>query len=463
VGTVTIGRRSVLAAGAAGLGLALLSSERAFAQRLPARVPRGAMALLDLTMDVHAASGELRLPQSYADELGLYTTGFTYDAALAILAYLSDGRAGSQDRALLLGESLAYAQQHDPERPDGRLRQAYTVGPYTRGGVEQPYGLVRPDGTVNIGGAFGFTASGTGECAWAGLALCELHRRTGDDRMVGSAVRLGEWIVGTCTSPGPLGGYTAGFNADGSARRQVLTALNADLVAFFGRLAEVTGDRTWVTHRNEAARFVSAMFDPQAQMFVTGSPDGVGVERGGPLLLEAQTHSWLALGHLDHVGCLSTVARRLLVTDNSGRRNTALRPGQQITGVTVSSASRSADPDQPIEPGLPAPNPDAVWLEGTAQYAVALAHSPGGALATTRRLDALVSAQSRLGGGQHVGDRPVPAAGGLLAASSPLHVGVVDSGYYPVQHVAATAWLVLAGADINPLRPGGGPLALDAR
>ena len=454
-------RRSLLAAGA-GLGLALVMGGRAVAARLPAPVRTGGMTFLDLTMDAHAAAGALRLPQSYADEVGLYTTAFSYDAALAILAYLADDRPGSLDRAHRLGESLAYVAQHDPEHGDGRVRQAYTVGPYTRGGVEQPYGLVRPDGTANIGGAFGFTASGTGESAWVGLALCELHRRTGDDRLLGSAVRLAEWVIRTCRSPGPLGGYTAGVDADGSPRPQVLTALNADLVALFGRLAEVTADRYWVGHRDEAARFVASMFDPRDQLFASGSPDGATVERG-VVLLEAQTHGWLALGDPDHVGCLSTVARTLTVTDDAGRPNSALRGDQSVTGVTVSSASRAVDPGVPIEPGLPGPDPDAVWLEGTAQYAAALAHSPAGALATTRRLDATAWAQARLGGGQHVGDRPAPEAGGVVAASSPLHVGTVDSGYYPAQHVAATAWLLLADADVNPLRPGGGPMMSDPR
>lgn len=43
---------------------------------------------------------------------------------------------------------------------------------------------------------------------------------------------------------------------------------------------------------------------------------------------------------------------------------------------------------------------------------------------------------------------------GLAAASSPVHVGYLDSGYYPVKHVAATAWLALALARTNPLSAG---------
>ncbi|WP_412739666.1 hypothetical protein [Krasilnikovia sp. MM14-A1259] len=409
-----------------------------------------ALRFLDAMTAAHGQSGELRLPQSYADQIGLFTTGFTYDAALATLAFLDDDRPESDDQARLLGQSLVYAQQHDPQYSDGRLRQAYTVGPYTRGGVAQPYGFVRPDGTVNVGGAFGFSGSGTGECAWAALALCGLHRRTGDDRFFGGAVRLGEWIVRTCRSSGPLGGFTAGIGRDGGAFRQVTTTHNADLVALFTQLAELTGDRTWLAARAEAARFVARMWNPVRQAFASGAPDGASVEQS-LTLLEAQTHAWLALSDLDQVGCLDTVERRLSVTDSARSPNSAVAPGSSFTGVTVSSASRTADPTVPIEPGLPRPDPDAVWLEGTAQYALAVRLSPLGAAQVAGPLRTLIAAQARLGAGQTVDGSLLPPGGGLLAATSPLHVGFVDSGYFPYAHVAATAWYLLAAAGTNPL------------
>ncbi|WP_412742638.1 hypothetical protein [Krasilnikovia sp. MM14-A1004] len=417
---------------------------------VPPAARRRAIRFLDAMLAAHADSSELRLPQSYADQIGLYATGFTYDAALAILAYLDDDRAESEDRARLLGQSLVYAQQHDPRYADGRLRQAYTVGPYTRDGVAQPYGFVLPDGTVNVGGAFGFTGSGTGECAWAALALCALHRRTGDDRFFGGAVRLGEWIAQTCRSAGPLGGFTVGTGRDGGALARVSTTQNADLVALFGQLAELTGDRAWLALRGGALRFVTAMWNPVRQAFASGTPDGVSVERE-PMQLEAQTHAWLALADLDHVGSLDTVSRRLTVTDTARAPNSVLRPGRSFTGVTVSAASRTADPAVEIEPGLPRPDPDAVWLEGTAQYALALRLSPLGPAPGADGLRTLVAAQAQLGADQTVGGRPLPAGGALLAATSPLHVGFVDSGYYPYAHVAATAWYLLAAAGTNPL------------
>jgi hypothetical protein len=455
-GSLRASRRALLAGGVGALGLAagtMLGPGSAAASTVDAR--RRAMTFLDSMMDAHADSGPVGLPQSYSDQVGLFATGFTYDAAMAILAYLADDRPESADRAARLGEALCYAQQHDPQFSDGRLRQAYNVGPYTMAGVEQPDGFVRDDGTVNIGGAFGFTASGTGEQAWAALALCALHRNTGDGRMIDGAIRLGSWVADTCRPRGALGGFTDGVDRAGGARTNVVTAHNADLVALFGQLAAVTGDRSWLVHRDAAAAFVASMWNPPRQIFFWGAVDGHTVDRT-PMVLDAQTHSWLALGNPSHVGCLDSARRQLTVVDTAAAPNSSLTGSQSVTGLTVSTASRTADPAVPIEPGLARPDPAAVWLEGTAQFMVALRHSPAGALATTTVWRALADVQDQLGAGQTVADQPIRISAGLVAASSPLHVGYVRSGYYPAKHVAATAWFALAAVGENPLAETGG-------
>jgi hypothetical protein len=43
----------------------------------------------------------------------------------------------------------------------------------------------------------------------------------------------------------------------------------------------------------------------------------------------------------------------------------------------------------------------------------------------------------------------------VVAATSPLSVGFIESGYYPARSVAATAWFVLATTGVNPLDPDG--------
>ncbi|CPU64583.1 Uncharacterised protein [Mycobacteroides abscessus] len=119
-----------------------------------------------------------RLAQSYADQLGLFSTAFVYDNALAILATLTAGRR-HLDRARALGDGLVFALEHDPDHDDGRLRQAYNVGPYTfYDGTPQEHGLVLPDGTANVGWQFGFLGTAVGDMAWPGIALLHLHAVT---------------------------------------------------------------------------------------------------------------------------------------------------------------------------------------------------------------------------------------------------------------------------------------------
>src|SRR6476469_4642540 len=121
-----------------------------------------------------------RLPQSYADELGLFSTAFVYDVALAVCASLTGGRR-SLDLARTMGDGLVYALEHDPVYSDGRLRQGYNVGPYTfYDGNPQPYGFVLPDGSANIGWQFGFLGTAVGDMAWPGIALVQLYQRTRD-------------------------------------------------------------------------------------------------------------------------------------------------------------------------------------------------------------------------------------------------------------------------------------------
>ena len=128
-------------------------------------------AMTDAYPDVNPGP---RLPQSYADELGLFSTAFIYDVALSVCAALTGGRR-TLDLARTMGDGIVYALDHDPVYSDGRLRQGYNVGPYTfYDGNPQPYGFVLPDGTANIGWQFGFLGTAVGDMAWPGIALVQL-------------------------------------------------------------------------------------------------------------------------------------------------------------------------------------------------------------------------------------------------------------------------------------------------
>ncbi|TQS41586.1 Tat pathway signal sequence domain protein [Cryptosporangium phraense] len=441
----------------AGIGLSAAPAV-AQIQRHPA--VRAGYRFLNAAMDVHyPAYGTLRLPQSYSDEIGLYGTAYLYDAAVAALAYLAEGSPASVERARIIGESLRYAQDHDPAYRDGRLRQSYTVGPYARNGVVQANGFVQPDGLVNAGNVFDHSASYTGDQAWAGLALLALARRGLNPAFLTAAVRLGNWVAATCGTNQALGGYRAGVDRAGTTLTRTDTSHNAVLAAFFGQLATLTGDEIWLDRRTKAAAFVHRMWQADGGFYASGSDDGIVVGRF-PVTTASQTSAVLGLAgspRAANTAALDYVIAELTVTDTAERVNSALPVGVTVTGVTCSDRSRLVDPTVPVEPGLPTPDPDAVWLEGTAQLAAALLEraKPGDLDAATARLNTLAEAQATLGTDEKAGDKPLADGEGLVAATSPLHTGLGDTGYYPYRHVGTTAWYLLAVTGTNPLAIGG--------
>nr|WP_187284415.1 Tat pathway signal sequence domain protein [Streptomyces sp. uw30] len=412
-------------------------------------------AFLAAAIDAYPDHGPTRLAQSYADQAGLFSTAFTYDNALAILALLATRTVGGRERAISLGDALLYAQAHDPVHGDGRLRQGYNVGPYTfYDGSRQPDGFVRADGTVNVGTQFGFTGTAVGDMAWAGIALSALARTAGEQRFLRGAVRIGEWVERYGRTDEPLGGYK--FGVDGGNQKLPFTSTehNTDLVCLFGRLARLTRDRVWWERRARAREFVLRMWEADGGFFYTGTNDGVTVNTS-PIPEDTQTWTHLALDSRAHARSLDWAARELAVLDHAGRRNSTVPAGQSYDGVTFSSASLLANEDVPIADSQPKPDRNGVWFEGTAHLALALRERAGrGDEARARLLiGSIERAQELLGGGQTVGGRALPERAGVVSASSPIDTGF-GFGYYPYRHVGATAWYLMAATRFNPLRGG---------
>ncbi|MEU0897695.1 Tat pathway signal sequence domain protein [Streptomyces massasporeus] len=456
-----LSRRSLIGAGlgisAAGLTAASTGQAHAAgsAGARPSSGPARGHAFLAAAMDAYPGHGRIRLTQSYTDQAGLFSTAFTYDNALTILAHLAARTPAGLTRAKALGDALLYAQEHDPAHDDGRLRQAYNTGPYTfYDGSLQPDGFVRADGTANVGTQFGFTGTAVGDMAWAGIALSALARRTGARRFLTGAVRIGEWIERTGRTDEPLGGYK--FGVDGANQKLPFTSTehNTDLVCLFGRLALLTGDRVWRERRVRAAAFVQRMWEPSGGFFHTGTNDGVTVNKS-PIPEDTQTWTHLAFGTRGR-GCsrsLDWAVAELAVLDHSGRANSTVPAGQSYEGVTFSSASLLANEGAPIADGQPRPDRNGVWFEGTAHLALALRDrgARGDEARARRLLDSIEQAQDLLGGTQTIGGGELPERGGVVSASSPLDTGF-GFGYYPYRHAGATAWYLMAAARFNPLR-----------
>ncbi|MEU3340824.1 Tat pathway signal sequence domain protein [Streptomyces sp. NPDC006668] len=448
-----ISRRSLIGTGV-GAGAALLTAGTGTAEATSGpSAPRRALSFLAAAMDAYPDHGTVRLAQSYTDQAGLFSTAFTYDNALVILANLASGTADGRTRATVLGDALLYAQAHDPGHDDGRLRQAYNVGPYTfYDGSAQPDGFVRADGSANVGTQFGFTGTAVGDMAWAGIALGALAARTGERRFLTGAVRIGEWIERNARTDEPLGGYTFGVNGANEKQPFSSTEHNTDLVGLFGRLARLTGDRVWRERRAWAKAFVERMWEPAGGFFYTGSNDGVTINKS-PVPEDTQTWTRLALPSPAHARSVDWAAAHLAVLDTADRPNSTVAAGQSYEGVTFSSAGLVANEDAPIASGQPKPDRNGVWFEGTAHLALALRdrRAPGDEARARGLIASVERAQDLLGGGQTLGSVAVAERSGVVSASSPLDTGF-GFGYYPYRHTGATAWYLLAVARANPLR-----------
>lgn len=463
-----LSRRGFLAvAGAGAAGLALATAGPAAASA-PAGLPAGgdggwwpgkhssrrrALAFLRTMTDAYpAVNPGPRLAQSYADELGLFSTAFVYDTSLAIVALAASGRREDLATARTLGDGLVYAATHDPTYHDGRLRQAYNVGPYVfYDGNPQPYGFVLPDGTANIGWQFGFLGTAVGDMAWPGIALLQLHACTRDRSYLATAVGIGEWIVNRTTSSQPLGGFSFGVNGADESIPNQSTEHNIDCVAFFTFLYQATGQRRWKDAARRARAFVELMWEPDGGFFYTGTNDGVEINRN-PLPLDPQTWSWLALRERKYARALDWATETLATTDDGSTNLSQLPAGTSISGVTFSTASLTSTASYN---GITVYQ-DGVWLEGTAQLATALRDRD---LRHDRRttewlLSQLRTAQSEVGAGQRVGGATLPTGGGVVAASSLIDTGF-GFGYFQVQHVGATSWFLFADGGSNPFVRGG--------
>jgi len=285
--------------------------------------------------------------------------------------------------------------------------------------------------------------------AWPGIALVQLHERTGDRRYLDGAVAIATWITTNARNEGELGGFSFGVDAGGARVPNVSTEHNVDCVGFFRQLAAATGEPAWLEEAARARALVESVWEPSGGYFYTGSDDGETVNRD-PLPLDPQTWSWLSLQDARYARALDWAADALAVTDDAQQERSQLPDGVAVSGVTFSSASLVSTA---AYEGVPV-NPSGVWLEGTGQLACALGDRDGGR-ADARRAEELLAqvrvAQTRVGQDQTVGGRPLPPASGVVAASSALDTGF-GFGYFQSQHIGATAWYVMAVEGANPFR-----------
>lgn len=440
--------RRVLLGGSAALGMGLtgLGAGSAVAQPTTSRTGRpggrpntrasaaAALRFLQGVTDAHRSSG-MRLAQSYQDNSGLGETAFVYDNALAIIALLAGGDVA---RARAIGDALRYAQTHDPTAKDRRLRQAY------------PAKNLVTDTAGNVNYPWDFRWTAVGDMAWAGIALAQLARKTRSRDYLEGAVDIATWIQDNAYSTTGLGGYTFG-DRDG-LRFHKSAEHNIDVYVFFRMLASLTRNQVWRSRAAHAWAFVEKLWNAEGGFFFTGSNDGSTVNKSATERpLDVQTWAWLAARPNRYAAMLDWAATNLAVTDTPARKNSKLTGNLKLSGVAFGTGSLLASTEEPIDRWNGYPDTGAVWFEGTAQLALALADRGRGRDESDAEelLSQVRKAQRELGRGQKFGGRDI--GGGIVAASSPLNTGF-GFGYFQNLHVGATAWYVMAASNTNPYR-----------
>lgn len=371
-------------------------------------------------------------------DLRFRNSAFTYDNAVALLAFLSDGSSDSVRRARLIGDAFVYAAHNDRTFRDGgvRLRSDYTGGDISLPPGWTPHELA---GTVPAPGFYEETpqtfvdlwsqgddisAIDTGNNAWVMLALLGLYNTTKDSDYLTTASDIGQYIQDNFRSDqgiyqGFLGGVDRAELPTAHKRGWASTEHNIDLFAAYSELYRFTGAAHWQNDANHARQFVDAMWDDARHCYLTGTVDSsTRNETANQLPLDVQAWSTLAIPN---------------VIDQHPDIFRSAEQNQRTTADGFSGFDFNNDKD-------------GVWFEGTAQMATAYAF--------TGNTDAANSLLATLQAAQHT--QPFGNGNGIAAAS---HDGVStgfttpfgDPIYYFRRiHIGATAWNMFAQEEFNP-------------
>jgi len=405
-GPFLLTRRRFLGAGAACLTSAYaLGAETRTSAAGPGFRPAASLTslgkaylFLGSMMDLYAKGSTLRLAQSYVPTpaLDLGDTGFIYDNALTLTAFLQRGQANDLTRALVLGNSLVYGQARDPAG-DGRIRNSYHTDPY-----------ILTDGAVNLADNGTFT----GNMAWIGLALARLYQRTKTPSYLNAALRIGTWIQNNTHDTRGAGGYTGGLDSDLAKLTWKSTEHNIDVYALFTMLASLTGNSAWTARARYASGFIAAMWN--SGFFWTGTgTDGVTINSDF-IPEDCQSWSYLALRDSAYASSIDWASTNLAATDG------------QFSGVSFSNADTTG-----------------VWFEGTGHMAAALEarNAQGDRAKAAAYLHDI-----------QVGQASAPNADGRgIDAASKDYLNTGDGFYYfAALHIGATSWYCIADQSGNP-------------
>ncbi|TCU25456.1 methylaspartate ammonia-lyase [Rhizobium azibense] len=341
----------------------------------------------------------------------LENTGFTYDNALALMAFYGCKRKAEARR---IADALVLAVETDRHYHDGRLRNAYRSGPVVPGkeGMLLPgYWSAASNSWIEDGYQVG---SATGSTAWGALALLTAYEETEQPAYLDTARKIMDWIHRSTADPQNPGYFGGFFGHEPTPERMTWksTEHNLDVYAADSWLARLDAGGDWTYRGDTALKFLHAMWnDGEGRFYIGSAPDGnaPNVEMSG---LDAELWPLIA------VPDFKTKARQVMEW-------TELNHG--VDGGFDFNSDR-----------------DGIWLEGTAQAALVLrlVGQPEKAEPLFKTIAAQVTpgglvyatVNEQLSTGLQVGPNSLPG----------------DFKYYRLPHIGATGWAVLAALDLNP-------------
>jgi hypothetical protein len=356
----------------------------------------------------------------------LRNTAFIYDNAVALLAFLAEGSRGSIRRAILIGNAMVYAANHDRTYTDGRIRTAYAAGDLA---LPPGWDANGKPATAAVPGFYDESVQSffevenadvdTGNNAWAMIALLALHKKTGDPVYLNAALRIGAFIQTMRNNSGLYQGFLGGIQNAESAnpvrRPYASTEHNLDIYAAFTVMFELTGDPAWQEAAAHASAFVDSMWSESKGVNFAGTLGDPNLRNELPGQLPLDTHSWAVLALPDvlsrHPG--------LFTAPETFHRNSS----DGFTGFDFND------------------DKDGVWFEGTAQMAVAYAF--GNRLPDAEALRQVL----------RTAQQTPPPDGNGLGTPAASHDGV-SSGFafklFHRLHIGATSWNVFGQLAFNP-------------
>ena len=358
------------------------------------------------------------LLRSYdTDNIYIKNAAFSYDNALAAMAFLSEGM---QTEAARILDAFVYAVENDRYEP-GRVRNAYAAGnmqalPGWESGARLP-GWYDPE----IGDTGTWyedryqVGCNVGNTSYVALALLQYDVLYGSDIYRATAQTLMDWVIDNCSDGGV--GFTAGYDGwpEGGTTVYPFTYKsiehNIDAYAAFSRLAALTGETRYKQAAQSALAFIASMYDKDDGVFYTGTLDDGETPSTGNIVLDAQVWSALALrdAFTPYEACLERAAA--MRVENGGY------------------------------PFCEANATGGWWAEGTA-YTALMFRLHGASSQATAALDALCGLQLE--------DGSFPAATvDDLSTGFELFTGE-PWVYSTDSHIAPTAWFVLAVNGFNP-------------